>query len=593
MTRIANPHIDFTKGSVPVATDFDDIYFSPENGLAETELVFLQGNNLPHAWQDKDHFTIAETGFGTGLNFLATVAMFRKNRGNCGHLHYISLERFPLSRTMLETALAPWRKFDLEIDRLLAVYPIRIPGFHTIYFAPDISLTLMFDDAAKSLASCDHSVDAWFLDGFAPSKNPTMWHDDLYHQMARLSHNGTTLASFTAAGAVRRGLQDAGFTIERHSGFAHKRHRITGIMEKSTRPHHAVIKPKRVALIGAGLGGATMADALQRHGIACTIFERHPHSGLNASSNQLGLVNPKLDVGHEHINDLGQAMYSLALHRLSDKGDAIDFRQTGALHLAQDDAAVQRQHKIISQLDWINDHVRIVTSDEAHHLCGIPTEAKQILHYPDACMVNTKKLVDILLQDIDVRWGYNIDDIHALYHEYDAVIITSAEAAHTLCPDLSSFLQPMRGQVTTVEAPMSLSCPVICGSYVAPLLQTPKANAQWVTGATFQRNRTDHETLVIDDEYNLNQLSKLIPLDCAYSVTGHWAHIRYTTPDRRPLFGQIADKIYIATALGSHGLQYGFLLAAMMSAQFIGQNMPLTQKALPYLDVQRFLKKLS
>jgi tRNA 5-methylaminomethyl-2-thiouridine biosynthesis bifunctional protein len=590
MTRIAHPQLDFSPDLVPVATDFGDIYFSPEDGLAETMLVFLQGNNLPHAWQDKDHFTIAETGFGTGLNFLSTARLFRESRGTCGHLHYISLERFPLSPVQLKACLDRWRSAEPSlaplIDRLETIYPLRIPGFHTLSFSNDITLTLIFDEAIDALDQLSGTVNAWFLDGFAPSKNPTMWSDTLYQQMASLSADGTTLASFTAAGAVRRGLQDAGFTIERKSGFANKRHRIVGFMEQTDKAPAHIKKPKHVALIGAGLGGAVMAHMLQRHGITCTLYDQHPHSGLNASSNQLGLINPKMDIGHDAVQDMGQSMFSMALHHLKQWGADIDFKQAGSVHLAQDDARITRHQKIMAQSGWLDDHIKFLDSQTLENMIPLPVNASSALYYPDAATVNTGKLVDLLLSDCDVHWVTKIDTINDL-NNYDAVIITSAEASMHLIPSLQNIVQPMRGQVTYCNAPAPLPCPVINGHYVAPV-----NDQTWVTGATFQRQRTDVAPQDSDDQDNLQALAGLIAVDTqSLSTTGQWAHIRYTTPDRRPLYGKIADKLYIATALGSHGLQYSFLLATLMAHHFTGLSSPVAKKTLPLIDVQRYMQK--
>ncbi|HEY1095613.1 MAG TPA: tRNA (5-methylaminomethyl-2-thiouridine)(34)-methyltransferase MnmD [Alphaproteobacteria bacterium] len=587
MTRITHPQIDFRDNQIPVATDFGDIYFSPEDGLAETELVFLQGNKLPHAWQDQERFVIAETGFGTGLNFLATVKLFNEQPGKCRHLHYISVERHPLSAEQLNTALQPWRAFGLETQRLQDVYPLRIPGFHTCHLACNITLTLIFDDVLKAFDDLSASVDAWFLDGFAPAKNPAMWNDSLYQLMARLSHAGTTLASFTAAGDVRRGLEAAGFTIERVSGFANKRHRIIGTFNGPTKKE--IKAPQKIAIIGAGLAGATMAHALQRQNINCTIFDRHPQSGLNASGNQLGLINPKLDVGHAAINDLGMSMYHFALHRLHDMADKIDLQQSGALHLATDKAKAQRQQKIISDLSWLPEHVEIVDAQKANTLSGVTISADSALYYPDAVTLNTAKMVSALLDHCDVHWEHEITSLATLQKNYDTIIIASAEAAIALYPELDKILQPMRGQVTYFKAPGTLNCPVIAGHYVAPV------DAEtWVTGATFQRQRTDSAPQDVDDQTNLAALPDLLfDLPEQTAITGHWAQIRYTTPDRRPLLGPIAEDVYLATGLGSHGLQYSFILAEILASQLTGAPLPVAKNVLDFVHLHRYQNLLS
>lgn len=217
------------KGALRSA-EFDDVYFSAENGLAETRHVFLAGNDLPRAWAGKTDFVIGETGFGTGLNFLAALQLFRQTRqaGQC--LHFVSFEKFPLMRAQIAEALAVWRdELSAEMEMLLAHYPeTLLPGFQRIITMPDVTLTLIFDDVNAAIGDVEMAVDAWFLDGFKPSSNPEMWSETVFENMARCSHTGTTLATFTAAGFVRRGLGAAGFAITKAPGFGRKRDMTLG-----------------------------------------------------------------------------------------------------------------------------------------------------------------------------------------------------------------------------------------------------------------------------------------------------------------------------------------------------------------------------
>lgn len=573
MARIAHPPVTFGDSSVPYSEQFGDIYFSPEDGLNETKTVFLQGNNLPLAWQDQAHFTIAETGFGTGLNFLTTVQELARQPGQCRHLHFISVEKYPLSTEQLRQALQPWRSFFPEaVDRLIAIYPLRIPGFHRLWFNDTVTLTLIFDDALDAFTQLQADIDAWFLDGFAPSKNPGMWQSGLYQQMARLSHAGTTIASFTAAGDVRRGLQDVGFTIERVSGFANKRHRIVGQFEQGPQKPTRQI-PSRVAIIGAGLAGATTAQALRRYGIDCTIFDRNSHPGLNASSNRLGLINPKIDIGRRDVLDLGQSMYGFALHRICDM-DSVDFMQNGILHLAQDDTKRQRQAKITETLDWLPEHLQ---------------QQDNGLFFPDAATVNTGRLVDTLLEDVDVKWNSPLQSLGQLTADYDLMIVASSEAAQQFYPQLDRFLRPTRGQVTFIKPlDTSLTYPITAGHYVAAV-----SYDMWVTGATFQRGRTDSAADPADDLENIAALRELRPVITQPEIIDHWAQIRYATPDHRPVLGCVAPNVQVIAGLGSHGLQYSFLLAEIMANQLSHMPMPVGVNVLDLLDLNRYTASAS
>lgn len=248
----------------PRSERFDDVYFSAEGGLAETRHVFLNGNGLPGRWQGRRAFTICETGFGTGLNFLAAWALFERTAEAGQTLHFISFEKYPLMTEEIRAMLTPLQpstplpasplirgeglpaisppplqgggsrrgvetpEIKDSLDEMLALYPENPEGVHRIQLNDAVTLTLIFDDVNAAIPAMTETVDAWFLDGFSPAKNPDMWTDVLFENMARLSAPGATLATFTAAGAVRRGLERAGFHVEKRPGFGHKRHMTIG-----------------------------------------------------------------------------------------------------------------------------------------------------------------------------------------------------------------------------------------------------------------------------------------------------------------------------------------------------------------------------
>lgn len=214
----------------PKSKEFDDVYFSADDGLAESEYVFLDGNHLPREWQGKPRFTICETGFGTGLNFLAAWKRFIETTQDGECLDFISFEKFPLDAEEINLHLQPWADvFKEYLPQLVEAYPPLMSGFHRICFGDRVTLTLVFGDVNDELPRIDARVDAWFLDGFKPSTNPDMWSETVFGEMARLSHSGTRLATFTAAGQVRRGLADAGFTVEKTKGFGRKRDMTIGV----------------------------------------------------------------------------------------------------------------------------------------------------------------------------------------------------------------------------------------------------------------------------------------------------------------------------------------------------------------------------
>ena len=239
--RIQPASVDWDKNGTPISQQFDDPYFSKGEGLAESTYVFLETNNLAErfaALEEDQHFVIAETGFGTGLNFLLTWRCFLQHAPKSARLRYISVEGYPLRPEDLSKSLEQWPQLGDLADRLKDQYPVLTPGHHWRLFDGRIGLQLLFDQMVPALQSLHPkithhnfeqpvpSVDAWFLDGFAPAKNPDMWQDSVYTSMARLSNKNTTAASFTAAGSVRRSLQSWGFEVEKVTGFGRKREMI-------------------------------------------------------------------------------------------------------------------------------------------------------------------------------------------------------------------------------------------------------------------------------------------------------------------------------------------------------------------------------
>ncbi len=231
--------LDWAQG-IPRSTRFDDTYFSAVDGISESRHVFLGGNRLPDRWRDRRRFTIAETGFGTGLNFLTCWQAWQQTRserpaGAC--LHYLSVEGYPLSPQDLASAAAGWTELQTEAKALAEAYPPPLPGLHRLWF-DDVCLDLVFGELSQALASLESlpelAVDAWFLDGFAPARNPGMWTPQLYRAMSVLGHPGSSFATFTAASDVRRGLMTAGFAVDKVAGFGRKRDMLRGSLE--TRP---------------------------------------------------------------------------------------------------------------------------------------------------------------------------------------------------------------------------------------------------------------------------------------------------------------------------------------------------------------------
>jgi len=283
--------IDWSTPDAPRSRRFDDIYFSTEGGLDETRAVYLAGCGLPDAWRDRRRFVVGELGFGTGLNILALLELWRREQPRGARLHIFSVEAYPLSRDDAQQALGAWPQLADLAGPLLARWPTS-EGFHRIDF-PDLGATLdlAIMEAAEALRAWRGRADAWFLDGFAPSRNPEMWRDEVLDLVAKRSAPGARAATFTIAGAVRRGLEAAGFEIARRPGFGRKAERLEATLPGGPQPDRA---SPRVLIVGAGIAGAALARAFKARGVTPTLI---CDEGVAASGNPAALVTPGFDAG--------------------------------------------------------------------------------------------------------------------------------------------------------------------------------------------------------------------------------------------------------------------------------------------------------
>ncbi len=238
MKHLINSALDWRNGQ-PYSTLFDDVYFSvdpenPQQGIDETHYVFLQHNQLELRFNNltNSSFTIAETGFGTGLNFLSTCQLWRATAPKTAELKFISIEKYPLSLIEIQQAHALWPKLSIESQAFIALYSDAKREIISIKLFENVNLIIYLGDVNDVLPKVNFEIDAWFLDGFSPAKNPQMWQQTLFDEMARLSHAQTTFATFTSAGFVRRGLEAAGFKVQKNPGFGKKREMLSGYFAK-------------------------------------------------------------------------------------------------------------------------------------------------------------------------------------------------------------------------------------------------------------------------------------------------------------------------------------------------------------------------
>ena len=579
---------------VLISERFDDIYFSKEDGLAETQHVFLDGNNLPNAWAGRNRFTIFETGFGTGLNFFSVWKLFEETAQDKQHLDFISVEKYPLKTGEILQALDPWLSFfDGRIENFLKLYPIRIAGFHRIQVTNQITLTLIFDDINEALPQVQAQVDCWFLDGFTPAKNPEMWTNILYENMARLSVEGARYATFTAAGDVRRGLKAVGFSVEKQKGFGRKRDMMAGGYngEKTSnqRTHHNK-RAKKIAIIGGGLAGTSCAYMLKKYGFEPVIYEAGESLASGASGNELGLYNPRFSKLRDPMAQFYVSAYANFLTIAKQAGDRIENNSCGVLYLVNDEKRQDRFDSMIQNWGWSDDHMRLISADKASEIAGIEIQY-DALYLPEAGSVHPRKLCEYYAKDIEVRFNNSITDVADI--DADAVILCcGAEVAKF--ENLSWLtLNKTRGQLSVVkvnEASTSLKCAVNYGGYI-----TPARNNIHIVGATFEKHIRHNDVTQESHEANIAELKANLFAQEKFDVDDGRAAYRVASPDHFPVIGAMPshDNIYVCTALGSYGVVSSLMGAQIITDLLRGASQNVPSNVLKALSPQRFVDRAS
>ena len=553
-------------GETPRSKMFDDVYFSAENGAEETRHVFLDGNNLPAAWQGKRRFCIGETGFGTGLNFLLAWELFERTAESGAFLDFVSVEKYPLTPEAIREGLSAWaERLEPYLGRMLAQYPMHVPGFHRMVFDQRVALTLIFDDANEALPEIEGSVDAWFLDGFTPAKNPDMWTQEVFNEMARLSHRGTTFATFTAAGFVKRGLREAGFTVEKRKGFGSKRDMLSGFFEGAEKREAA--SPRTVHILGAGLAGCSAAYVLRQYGIEGVLHDPHGIAS-GASGNPVGIINPRLSAFRTPESDFYTAAFAQA-GRILPSLDA-GYVRCGALHIAVDEEKDARFARAAENWGW-GEQMRRLTPQEASEIAGVAVD-KNALFLPGAAQVDPAALCRAYARGFDVESGEAPEGAAVL-------LANGAAAAHGLP------IHTVRGQITLVGAnaqSAKIKTNIGYGGYIsAPV------NGLHAVGATFQKWMTETETRDEDDIANLKKLEEHIAELGPLEIVGHRAALRTASQDRFPVIGEM-DGRYISTAHGSHGIASTLAGAHVIADMLRGGIRSLGKSTLKKLAPQRF-----
>ena len=576
MNPITHAQLDWDDQGRPHSRVFDDVYFSDQSGLEETRYVFLEQNRLQQrfaALPAGGRLVIGETGFGTGLNFLCAWQLFEQHAVAGARLHFVSVEKYPLSHADLQRALALWPELAPFAEQLLAQYIAIHQGFQRLVLDNGrVTLTLLIGDALEQLPQLDAQIDAWFLDGFAPAKNPDMWTAELFAELARLAAPGSTLSTFTSTGWVRRLINAAGFKMKRTPGIGHKweilRGEFLGWPAETPRP--APGKPwfarppqppgeRRALVIGGGLAGCASAASLAARGWHVSVLERHAELAQEASGNPQGVLYLKLSAHGTALSQMIVSGFGYTRRVLEHLQRGVDWDGCGVLQLAFDTKEAERQAQLAEA--FAPSLLHRLDRDQAQARAGIAL-AHGGLFFPEGGWVHPPALcrwqarqpgIDVLthhealqLRKVDGQW--QAWDGERLLAKAPVVVLAGAAEVKRFAASAELPLKRIRGQITCLpqtSVSQDLATVVCAEGYVAPARL-----GQHTLGASFDFKSDDLTANVAEHLGNLALLQGISPdlsqrLHAAalapQALQGR-AAFRCTSPDYLPIVGPLADQ---------------------------------------------------
>ena len=622
--------IDFSDASAPRAIGFDDVYHARAGAFAQARHVFLSGNGLPQRWAGRDHFVVLETGFGLGHNFLATWAAWRDDGARCGHLWFLSLDKHPPRLEDLRRAHAHSAEPELA-GALLAAWPPLTPDLHRRDFAEArVHLLLAFGDVATWLRQWIASVDAFYLDGFAPAKNPAMWQPQVLKRLGSLAAPGATAATWSTARVVRDALAAADFTLQLQAGFDHKRDMLRAL---HTPRHRAPMPPGRryggaaspVVIVGAGLAGAALARALADLGVATRVIDAQGSVAEGGSGQPAGLLH-----GVVHADDSPHTRWFRAAAQRARvviapllAAGAVRGALDGLLRIehALDRNAMQR---LLDAQALPADYVQALSQSQACARAGCAVNG-DAWFYPGGGWVDSRSLVrhwlhhpriELVLRTRVARIARTAD---AGWHLFDAdqrviadagtLVLANADGLQPLLQEPRWPLLRSRGQVTwTSEGPADWrpALPVAGDGYAIAL-----DDGALLCGASSDLDDDSAALRESDHRRNLDALQRLSGRAWnppAASLDGRVAW-RVHTRDRLPLLGGVPlppsaraassrqdqprfiardPGLHVLAALGSRGLTQAALAGEVVAAMITGTPLPIGAPLLDAVDAARF-----
>lgn len=525
------------KDGVLYSSKFLDTYYSVASPFEESSFVFT--NLIDEIWDEKDSFIVAELGFGAGLNFLNLVKKFK---GSNKKLHFVSVEKFPFSRRELKTIWDKFNKFSHLSKKLIKKYPKFRDGLTRINFSKNITVDIYFGDIKEALKEFEFRADIWFMDGFAPSKNPDMWSLEVCKGIANLSKYGTILSTYSVARSVRENLEKSGFSVEKRSGFATKKEMLRAKFLCDNLSFSDLCfsapnlnQPKNVLVIGAGIAGIVTALKFQNAGFSVKVAEKNKEVALNGSGNLVGALTPLITQKGVNLGKMHLRAFFLA--RNFYKKHARNYAKFGGSKEFAFSKNLEKRYK---------NSIFTLKNDKPYPSIFIK----------NGTSIRPKALCDALSKKLDILLNFEFTSLEKLENSWmvkfkngeilDADMVVFCMGSHSeelfgggLSPKLnfdeSVLISSVRGQVTWIRQRVKTNSSLSARGYICPAYDGIQ-----VVGATYDRALYYDESRVMDDARNLESVAEFLG-DKKCEVLGSRVGYRSYSGDRFPIIGPLVD----------------------------------------------------
>ena len=573
--------------------EFDDLYSSKQGALQECEYVFLKGNNLEERFRELKYinFHIGEIGFGIGLNFLSICKAWLEKTQNNQILEFTSFDKylFKLKDFKKQIQLMPeLMNYGLEFEKF---YPHNILGTQRIsLFEGRVLLNLVIGDIAvtKEYLSSLKQVDAWFLDGFSPAKNPDLWTRDLFDAISETCTSDSTFATYTSSGSVKKNLIDSGFAVEKVKGFSNKRHMLRG--KSRSKKIYIPSNEKKVAIIGAGITGCTLAYVLSKRGMKVDLFEKSESICTGASSHNLLVTYPRLSAHDTPFGRFSIQSYLYAINfyeNLKTKA----WKKTGVLMLSHDEASKKREESLLKKRSDGKIY-QYVSAKKASEISGISMRYDG-LYFKDAGYILPRDMCEFLVDvpNVDISVSSVVENISKENGKFNLTINDNTFEYSDVCLCTGSETNKLinlegfnikRGQVTHIKSENSISnvkVPICAKGYISP-----EINGIHVVGSSYS-NLIHTEIEDVEHASNLENL-KIIYDEDVFVDSGK-VGIRAVSKDHVPIVGKYND-LYINTCHGSKASVTSPISAEIIASTIVNGSLPLDKRELDSLSPERF-----